>query len=322
MPPEAKYNTGLSALSLNNNNVYSVQLKNKDGRVTGYDFIPSTPLNKASTYIGPAAHRPVRYDNNSGKEIWSFPESILIPRQHLPVKKPALFTAWSFKKICRIHGIEIPDPEPGIAPSGRKNLAFTESSSISSIVKDILHNSNNTAAELLAITSVIKAAGEFTGSMEPVKNFYRQRFKQIDWSAFSMYNGSGLTPEGRVTPEQAAALLIYADKKNLHGRETDYYLPMSGLEGTLNGRMDSPDTAMRVYAKTGTIFYASALSGIFYSNSGKKYIFSIFISDFEKRSAYDKNSESGSNNIYEAVQWSGKASHAIDRFISESISAL
>jgi D-alanyl-D-alanine carboxypeptidase/D-alanyl-D-alanine-endopeptidase (penicillin-binding protein 4) len=318
MSPEAKYNTGLSALTLNNNHVYSVQLQDKERRVTGYDFVPSTPLNSASTYSGPYSYRLVRYRNISGKETWSFPEKRLVPRQYLPVKNPGLFTAWTFKEICKIHGITIPDPEPGISPSGRKKLTLSESGSISSIVKDILHNSNNTSAELIARTSIVKARGEFQGSMEPVENFYQENFKQIDWSGFTMGNGSGLTPAGRVTPEQTAALLIYADKNRLHGRKMDYYLPMSGLEGTLTGRMDNPETAMRVYAKTGTIFYASALSGFFYSESGKKYIFSIFISDLGKRSAYDNSTETGSN-IYEAVQWSRKAEYAMDRFIAENI---
>ncbi len=319
MSPEAGYNTGLSALTLNNNHVYSVQLKDREGRVSGYDFVPSTPLNRAITYSGPYSYPLVRYSTYSGKEIWSFPERKIIPRQHLPVKNPALFTALTFKKICKIHGITIPDPKPGKAPSGRKEIALSESRSISSIVKDILHNSNNTSAELLARISIITDKDEYNGSLEPVENYYRKNFKQIDWSAFSMVNGSGLTPAGRVTPEQTAALLIYADKNKLHGREIDYYLPMSGLEGTLTSRLDSPETAMRVFAKTGTIFYASALSGLFYSQSGKKFIFSIFISDIEKRSSYDNNSKIGSNNIYEAVKWSDKAENAIDRFIEENI---
>lgn len=322
MSPEARYNTGLSALSLNNNLVYSVQLKDNEGRVTGYSFMPPSQFHKAAYYSGSSYYRPVRYSSNGQSEIWAFPEKSAIQRQQLPVKNPSLFTAWTFKQICKIQGITIPDPESGITPLKTKKIAFSKSIKISSIIKDMLHNSNNTAAELIATTSIIKATGEYKNSMEPVENFYKERFSQIDWSDFNLENGSGLTPSGRVTPEQAAAILIYADKKMLHGKEADHYLPLSGVEGTMTARMDSPYAAMRVYAKTGNIFFASALTGFFYGDSGKRYVFSIFISDIDKRKSLDRKNGGTQSQIQEAVSWGSDSMNAIDKFILENIKKL
>ncbi len=322
MSPEARYNTGLSALNLNNNLVYSVQLKNSEGRVTGYSIMPPNNLHSTTCYSGFSAYRPVKFSSNSTREIWAFPEKVVMPRQPLPVKNPALFTAWTFKEICKIHGIKIPDPETGIAPSKTKKITLTKSTGISSIIRDMLHYSNNTTAELMAITSIIKATGEYKNFIEPLMNFYKERFTQIDWSDFHLGNGSGLTSAGRVTPEQAAAILIYADKKMLHGKDTSFYLPLSGLEGTMTTRMDNPDAAMRVYAKTGNIFFASALTGFFYANSGKKYIFSVFISDIEKRKSLDSKNGGTQSQIQEAVLWSSDSTNAIDRFVLENIKKL
>ncbi|MFA5519002.1 MAG: D-alanyl-D-alanine carboxypeptidase/D-alanyl-D-alanine-endopeptidase [Spirochaetota bacterium] len=322
MSPEARYNTGLSALNLNNNLVYSVQLKNNEGRVTGYSIMPPNNLHSTRRYSGFPTYRPIKFSSNSNREIWAFPEKGIIPRQQLPVKNPALFTAWTFKQICKIHGITIPDPKAGIAPSKTKKIALSKSTNISTIIRDMLHSSNNTTAELIATTSIIKATGEYKNSMEPIEDFYKKRFTQIDWADFHLENGSGLTSTGRVTPEQAAAILIYADKKMLHEKEADFYLPLSGFEGTMTARMDSPDAAMRVYAKTGNIFFASALTGFFYANSGKKYIFSIFISDIEKRKSLDSKNGGTQSQIQEAVLWTSSSTNAIDRFIIENIKKL
>lgn len=322
MSPEARYNTGLSALTLNKNSVYSAQIKNSEGLITGYSLIPSIEKNRAATYSGKPTSRLIRYSSNSGIETWSFPDRRAIPRYQLPVKDPAPFTAWTLKLICTIHGITLPSPEPGITPANAKELYTHKSTPITGIVKDMLHSSNNTTAELAAVTSIIKETGEYSESMEPVESFFKKNFTGISWDGLVLSNGSGLTPDGRISPEQTASVLIYADRKKPHSRELDYYLPMSGWEGTMMQRLDSPETAFRVYGKTGTIFYASALAGFFYSNSGKKYIFSIFISDINKRSEHDNNQKGLPSDTAEAVSWSKKAVNAIDEFLINQINEL
>ena len=174
MSPEARYNTGFSALNLNSNLVYSVQLKDKEGNVTGYSIMPPSNLHSTRRYSGFPVYRPVRYSSNLNREIWAFPEKGIIPRQQLPVKNPALFTAWTFKEICKIHGITIPDPQTGVAPVKTKKIAFSKSTNISTIIRDMLHYSNNTTAELMAITSIIKAAGEYKNFMEPLENLQKK----------------------------------------------------------------------------------------------------------------------------------------------------
>ena len=322
MSPEARYNTGLSALTLNNNSVYSAQIKNSEGLITGYSLIPSIEVNRASTYSGKPSAPLIRYNSSSGIETWSFPDRRAIPRYQLPVKDPAPFTAWTLKLICSIHGITLPSPEPGIKPAETKEIYTHKSNNIPVIIKNMLHSSNNTTAELAAITSIIKETGEHSDSMEPIELFFKKKFTGISWDGLSISNGSGLSPDGRISPEQTAALLIYADRKNLHGMELDYYLPMSGWEGTMMQRLDTSEAAFRVYGKTGSIFYASALSGFFYSNSGKKYIFSIFISDINRRIEHDNNKKKNPSDAAEAVAWSKRAANAIDEFIIRQIKEL
>ena len=71
-------------------------------------------------------------------------------------------------------------------------------------------------------------------------------------------------------------------------------LPLQGLNGTMKTKLDSPDTTFRVYAKTGSIYYASALAGEFIAASGRKYLFTVYIDNKEKRKQY---AQSDNNNI-------------------------
>lgn len=322
MSPDARYNTGISPLSLNRNNVFAVQKKDSEGWVTGYSLLPSLPVNSTRLYNDRTATAAIRYMGSGDVETWGFSDRRAVPKQTLPVKKPGPFTAWTFRLICAIHGIKLPEPAAGTVPDKARVLVSHESDRLSTIARDILHSSNNPSAELAAILSVIKNGGESDGSMEQVENFFSSRFTGLNWDGFRLVNGSGLNSDGRISPEQTAALLIYADMKKYHGMDLEYYLPLAGWEGTMQNRLDSPESAFRVYAKTGSIFYASGLAGFFYSNSGKKYIFSIFISDINRRTALDNNPNRLSHETAEAVSWSNRAMKTIDEFLIKQIKEL
>jgi D-alanyl-D-alanine carboxypeptidase/D-alanyl-D-alanine-endopeptidase (penicillin-binding protein 4) len=56
-------------------------------------------------------------------------------------------------------------------------------------------------------------------------------------------------------------------------------LAVAGEDGTLSKRFDDSDLKGRVYAKTGYISGASALSGYISSKSGGEYAFSVLVNN-------------------------------------------
>ena len=51
----------------------------------------------------------------------------------------------------------------------------------------------------------------------------------------------------------------------------------------MRNRLELPETALRVWAKTGTVFYGNAMVGYLYTLSGKRLMFSIMMMDPTER---------------------------------------
>jgi D-alanyl-D-alanine carboxypeptidase/D-alanyl-D-alanine-endopeptidase (penicillin-binding protein 4) len=91
---------------------------------------------------------------------------------------------------------------------------------------------------------------------------------------FLVYDGSGLSRDDMITPRAFTALLRFAARQSW-GAAYRATLPVSGVDGTLNARLNSPELKGRVSAKTGSLFEDSALTGYLTAASGKTIVFSI-----------------------------------------------
>jgi D-alanyl-D-alanine carboxypeptidase/D-alanyl-D-alanine-endopeptidase (penicillin-binding protein 4) len=252
------------------------------------------------------------------KNVWE-------SRQALPVKKPSIFTAEVFQYICNVHGINIPQPRNVNDTYSSKNISTHKSKPLYLINKDMIFYSNNIAAELIytvASSSCIKDKTYDTEQLKPMEHFYSKNFTGIDWNNFNIINGSGLTSLNRATPAQTAAVLLYIEKADKENFRLENILPISGWDGTMRDRLNKPDTAFRIYGKTGNIFYASALAGLFYGKSGKRYIYSIYVDDKSKRKEYDLNRGKSSIDQTNGTLWSRQAAAAIDEFLCQMIEEL
>lgn len=88
------------------------------------------------------------------------------------------------------------------------------------------------------------------------------------------YDGSGMSPEDRITPRALTALLRY-DAAQPWGAEFRGTLPVGGIDGTLSDRFLSGPLHALVFAKTGTLEEVDTLSGYVVARSGRTLVFSI-----------------------------------------------
>ena len=100
---------------------------------------------------------------------------------------------------------------------------------------------------------------------------------------FLLYDGSGLSPNDRVTPRAVTTLLRWSTTQPW-GRVLRTALPIGGVDGTLEDRL--ANLRGRVQAKTGTLSEASALSGFLTTDSGRTVIFSILCNDYPGSGAH------------------------------------
>ncbi|HET7841375.1 MAG TPA: D-alanyl-D-alanine carboxypeptidase, partial [Terriglobia bacterium] len=96
-------------------------------------------------------------------------------------------------------------------------------------------------------------------------------------------DGSGLSPGDLVTPRAMVTLLRHAAAQPW-GRDFVSSLPVAGVDGTLEYRMNKTAASGRIEAKTGEIEHTRALSGYATTMRGEHLVFAIF---------YNNNPRSG-----------------------------
>lgn len=322
MPVNAKYNPGFGPLNLNGNTIHALKKTDQKGRLESCELFPALPSNSVYLYDGPDVLLYAKYSESGSIETWGLPShGKWENRLQLPVKNTGLFTASNFRMLCSIHGITLPYPERGITASGAKTIISHNSRELSLILKDMLYTSDNLTSELIG-TTAFKELCERNNNPASIRDFFCNSFPSINWDEFNLTNYSGLTDINRATPEQTVAMLIYLSGAGLHKDGLSKLLPLSGLDGTMKSKFDAPDTAFRIYAKTGSIYYASALAGEFIALSGKKYLFSVFINNKEKRRQYSSSGSRSIDAAEQAEKWSTESAKAIELFIDKQIKEL
>jgi D-alanyl-D-alanine carboxypeptidase/D-alanyl-D-alanine-endopeptidase (penicillin-binding protein 4) len=95
---------------------------------------------------------------------------------------------------------------------------------------------------------------------------------------FVLFDGCGLSVQDLVTPRTFTTLLTYASRQSW-GAAYRASLPVGGVDGSLSSRFKQPLLNGKVFAKTGTLGEARALSGYLVAASGQTVAFSIMCTD-------------------------------------------
>jgi len=109
----------------------------------------------------------------------------------------------------------------------------------------------------------------------------------IDKDDFVFFDGSGLSGHDLVTPRATARLLQYASTQPWFA-DWKKSLPVGGEDGSLVERFGKAPLKDHVFAKTGTLGEARALSGYVEGASGKTVIFSIMVGNHMPQTSKDR----------------------------------
>jgi D-alanyl-D-alanine carboxypeptidase/D-alanyl-D-alanine-endopeptidase (penicillin-binding protein 4) len=98
----------------------------------------------------------------------------------------------------------------------------------------------------------------------------------VDTNTTYLTDGSGLSSYNRISPRNTVNLLI-----NMHSDSAFVQsLPIAGVDGTLKRMMKGTAAEGRIFAKTGTLRHARALSGYAHTEKGDWIAFSILVNDY------------------------------------------
>jgi LysM repeat protein len=145
------------------------------------------------------------------------------------------------------------------------------------------HVSQNLFAEALfkTVGRVALGEGSFDAGARAVQYFLECE-KPIDFASLNLVDGSGLSPQNRVTPRATVHLLDLMTRTEVW--EVFYQsLPQAastqGGQHSLRSRMGGTPAANNLRAKTGTISNVSSLSGYVRAANGELLAFSILVND-------------------------------------------
>src|ERR1700733_8509692 len=109
----------------------------------------------------------------------------------------------------------------------------------------------------------------------------------VDKDDFVFFDGSGLSGHDLVTPRATVRLLQYASTQPWFA-DWKRSLPVGGEDGSLISRFGKAPLKDHVFAKTGTLGEARALSGYLDCASGKTVIFSIMVGNHMPQTNEDR----------------------------------
>lgn len=164
-------------------------------------------------------------------------------------------------------------------PPNARLVSDYSSKNLAKLITKMNTFSDNLIAETVLLASGINAHPELDSYTAEQKLFHEFILQNnLTNPKATVENGAGLSRHEYFTSQNLVDLLIMA---NTNPQLTDFEasLAISGRAGTLE--TEFPTLRNQIHAKTGTMDDAKALSGYFYSRSGKKYIFSIIINNFD-----------------------------------------
>ncbi|WNK00996.1 D-alanyl-D-alanine carboxypeptidase [Thalassospiraceae bacterium LMO-JJ14] len=256
-PLNAAYNQGLGGLNIEFNRV--LLTRNGDAADPPFHTTPPEALTLVPSFAG------------TGPE-----------QEELPVRAPGKLAALMLRRFALAEGIALPDPEAGPPPPGAVSLAQIRSQPLIEIARAGLEYSNNMVAEVagLAASRALGSGAEtLQSSADTLGIWLEGEVGGLGKFATALANHSGLSTASRVTPRQMTLILKYALERRFDGWRFDSLLTPSGARNTLRGRFRDPDTALRIWAKSGTMRYIKGLAGYLDARSGKRLIFALFVHD-------------------------------------------
>lgn len=192
------------------------------------------------------------------------------------VRHPELYAASLLRAQLEGQGIHVRgQTRIGRRPEGAKELMRFRGAPVGEVVRGMNKYSNNFVAEQLTKALGADTAGP-PGTWKSGTAAVAVYLKKIGVvpGELVIADGSGLSARNRVAPEVLVRVLRDASARFDFGPEFLSSLPIGGLDGTLEDRLD-PNTPVR--GKTGHLSHVGALSGVLFAPGGRRLGFAVLV---------------------------------------------
>ncbi len=286
-PDHVGYNPAISGLNLNFNRVYFEWKRAGEGYTVAMDarterFRPTVRGIRMSIINreGPL----FTYKNGGETENWTVMRKALGKGggRWLPVRDTAGYAGEVFRSVAAQYGISLPNPVDKKATPKGKVLAQENSGRMWAVLRAMLKYSTNLTAEISGLTTTRQHGAKAKTLSASAREMTGWAHKAFGISGAKFVDHSGLGDASRVSAGQMTRVLV---KSGWNGalRPVLKEIPLVNSKNK-----KAPIEGVRVVAKTGTLNFASALSGYIDCPNGRKLAFSIFTADMGKRGRISK----------------------------------
>ena len=297
---QSGYGTGVSALTLDDNEVRLRIVPGAGGQPPTVEALPYYELVNAATTVGAGGETSLRVHRLPGSRTLrlsgTIPAGAETETIRLGVDDPAHFAAWRLRALLEARGVRVsgatqvrhrpvaafddPDRRGGAPPPRPPRPEALASLAPPPLGEDLAHVnkvSQNLHSELL-----LRRLGLIrgTGSLEDGVAMVAATMERagVPRTAWDLSDGSGMSTYNRLSPRGVVALLRWAASQPW-GPAWRATFPVAGIDGTLARRFRGTPLESRLFAKTGTLNATNALSGYMIARSGRTLIFSFYAND-------------------------------------------
>ena len=210
---------------------------------------------------------------------------------YLNITKPTYYAAKVFQEFLLRAGVEVTGKvKIGPVPNSAYDLLEHSSAPLSLILRGLNKFSNNFVAEQILKTIGAETYGQ-PGTTENGLRAMDEYLQSLKYTSgeFSILDGSGLSRQNRMSPDQIVSVLqdMYRDLGVFP--EFVAALGVMGRDGNVLKRMNGHSGSEKARVKTGTLNFVSALSGYFQSADGERFAFSILMNGIKCSNRRAKN---------------------------------
>lgn len=203
------------------------------------------------------------------------------------IDSPPLYFGHTLKRMLQLRGVKVAGKvRRGAVPATAQLLHLAESEPLGEVTRRLNKTSNNFMAEQVLKTLGAEARGPpgtWPKGVEATEEFLAD--VGIPRGSYLMKNGSGLNDANRFSARQTTTLLREMWRRFPLMAEFVAGLPVAGRDGTIRWRMEGPEAAGKVRAKTGTLESTVSLSGYVETAARQRLAFAVVVNDFPGKSA-------------------------------------
>lgn len=320
------YGAPVSALTINDNQIKAtVDPGDTAGKPATLTLSPSVPYYKVDFSVmtgAPRSGSSVEMERIPGSKKLRIYGSIAVDAkpdvEEIAIQDPAEYAAVALKTLLEARGIEVTGKARAQHRLSTDTRGFLEESEqpVADLTLRSLAPAGNLAEKLLATHTSPPLEENLVVTNKVSQNLHAELFLHhlgvsilgdgstaagarvirafltskvgIDPEDFVFFDGSGLSGHDLVTPRAAAKLLLFASTQPWFA-DWKRSLPIGGEDGTLAERFPQLPIKDHLFAKTGTLGEARALSGYLECASGKTVIFSIMVGNHTPRTHDDRD---------------------------------